>query len=135
MKEVNRIINESGISKVKIAKYKVDKLGGYSRATGFVKGSMDLTWEEHEFTQDRGRSIQVDHEDNEETFGMAFGRLAGTFQREKVIPEIDAYRFANYYQKAATHLEFTVTSGAILNLIDDFDSYMDDNEVPEVGRI
>ena len=121
--------------KIKIAKVRVDGLADYSRNAGFVAGTTDLTWEEREFTQDRGRAIQVDDMDNEETFGMAFGRLAGTFQREKVIPEIDAYRFASYYQKAATHLEFTVTSGAILNLIDDFDSYMDDNEVPEEGRI
>ena len=98
--------------KIKIAKVRVDGLADYSRNAGFVAGTTDLTWEEREFTQDRGRAIQVDDMDNEETFGMAFGRLAGTFQREKVIPEIDAYRFASYYQKAATHLEFTVTSGS-----------------------
>nr|DAT91700.1 MAG TPA: Major capsid protein [Caudoviricetes sp.] len=121
--------------KVKIAKMRVDGLADYSRANGFTAGYADLTWEEHEFTQDRGRAIQIDDMDNEETFGMAFGRLAGEFQRLHVIPEIDAYRFAKYYQKAATHLEFTVSSGAILNLVDDFDSQMDDDEVPEDGRI
>lgn len=121
--------------KVKIAKMTVDGLANYSRHSGFVAGYTDLTWEEHEFTQDRGRAIQIDDMDNEETFGLAFGRLAGEFQRVKVIPEIDAYRFAQYYQKAGQHLEFTVTAGAILNLIDDFDATMDDNEVPEEGRI
>ena len=121
--------------KIKVAKIRVDGLADYSRNGGFVAGSADLTWEEREFTQDRGRAIQIDDMDNEETFGMAFGRLAGTFQREKVTPEIDAYRFAKYYQKAGTHLEFTVTAGAILNLIDDLDAQMDDNEVPEDGRI
>ncbi len=121
--------------KIKVAKIRVDGLADYNRNGGFVAGSADLTWEEREFTQDRGRAIQIDDMDNEETFGMAFGRLAGTFQREKVTPEIDAYRFAKYYQKAGTHLEFTVTAGAILNLIDDLDAQMDDNEVPEDGRI
>lgn len=121
--------------KVKIAKMNVDGLADYNRHSGFVAGYTDLTWEEHEFTQDRGRAIQIDDMDNEETFGLAFGKLAGEFQRTRVIPEIDAYRFAMYYQKAGQHLEFTVTAGAILNLIDDFDATMDDNEVPEDGRI
>lgn len=121
--------------KVKIAKMRVDGLADYSRANGFTAGSADLTWEEHEFTQDRGRAIQIDDMDNEETFGMAFGRLAGEFQRTHVIPEIDAYRFAKYYEAAGTHREFTVTAGAILTLIDDLDADMDDNEVPEEGRV
>lgn len=115
--------------KVKIAKIRVDKLGNYSRQKGFVKGSADLTWEEHEFTQDRGRAIQVDHMDNQETFGMSFGRLAGRFQKDAVIPELDAYRFATYYKNAGTKLTFTVTSGAILKLIDNLDAQFTDNEV------
>lgn len=117
--------------KVKIAKMRVDKLGNYSRQNGFVKGSADLTWEEHTFTQDRGRSIQVDHMDNQETFGMAFGRLAGRFQKDAIIPELDAYRFATYYQKAGTKLTFTVTSGAILKLIDNLDAQFTDDEVAD----
>lgn len=115
--------------KIKIAKMRVDKLGNYSRQNGFVKGSADLTWEEHEFTQDRGRSIQVDHMDNQETFGMAFGRLAGRFQKDAIIPELDAYRFATYYQKAGTKVSFTVESNAILKLIDMLDAQMEDDEV------
>ena len=115
--------------KIKIAKMRVDKLGNYSRANGFVKGSADLTWEEHEFTQDRGRSIQVDHMDNQETFGMAFGRLAGRFQKDAIIPELDAYRFATYYQKAGTKVSFTVESNAILKLVDMLDAQMEDDEV------
>lgn len=121
--------------KVKIAKYKTDKLGGYSRANGFVKGSMELTWEEHEFTQDRGRSIQVDHEDNEETFGMAFGRLAGRFQKDAVIPELDAYRISVYAQKAGHKGTLTLGTDSVLSKIDHLDALMDDDEVPEEGRI
>lgn len=121
--------------KVKIAKMRVDGLADYSRNSGFTVGSADLTWEEHEFTQDRGRAIQIDAMDNLETFGMAFGRLSGEFQRQHVIPEIDAYRFAKYYQNAGAQLEVTVTAGDILSKIDDMDATMDDNEVPEEGRI
>lgn len=121
--------------KVKIAKMTTDGLGDYSRHSGFVAGYAELTWEEHEFTQDRGRAIQIDDLDDEETFGMAFGRLAGEFQRVHVIPEIDAYRFAKYYQSAGTKVAIEVTAGAIMKYIDEADAQMDDDEVPEDGRI
>lgn len=121
--------------KVRIAKMRVDGLASYSRSAGFTNGSADLTWEEHEFTQDRGRSFQIDDMDNEETFGLAFGKLAGEFQRIKVIPEIDAYRFSTYYQKAGTKKEIDLSTGEVLKFIDDADAQMDDDEVPESGRI
>ena len=97
---------------------------------------MDLEWEEHSFEIDRGRAIQVDHEDNEETFGMAFGRLAGEFQRHAVIPEMDAYRIAKYASKAGHKGTYTVGgSESILRKIDKLDTAMDNLGVPEEGRI
>ena len=121
--------------KVKIAKMNVDGLADYSRNSGFTTGSMDLTWEEHEYRIDRGRALQIDAMDNVETFGMAFGRLAGLFQRQKVVPEIDAYRFAEYYQHAGTQVALTVNAGKIMQFIDAADAQMDDDEVPEDNRI
>lgn len=123
------VVDTKDAKKVKIAKMRVDKLGAYSRQKGFVKGSADLTWEEHTFTQDRGRSIQVDNMDDQETFGMAFGRLAGRFQKDAIIPELDAYRFATYYQAAGTKATFKVESNSILKLIDALDAQMEDDEV------
>lgn len=121
--------------KVKIAKFVVDGLANYSRANGFVTGYAELTWEEKEFTQDRGRAIQIDDMDNEETFGLAFGRLAGEFQRTQVTPEIDAYRFAKYYNSAYTKTTVDAVATSILEKIDEVDSIMDSYEVPEDGRI
>lgn len=121
--------------KVKIAKINVDGLVDYSRQNGFTSGSMELTWEEHEFRIDRGRSLQVDSMDNLETFGLAWGRLAGTFQRDKVVPEIDAYRFSQYYKRAGYKKSATISEDNVLSLVDDIIAHMDDNEVPEGGRI
>lgn len=121
--------------KVKIAKMTVDGLADYSRNGGFTTGAMDLSWEEHEFRIDRGRALQIDSMDNLETFGLAFGRLAGEFQRTQVIPEIDAYRFAEYYQHAGNKETLTVTASDILAFIDDADAQMDEDEVPEDNRI
>lgn len=121
--------------KVKIAKINVDGLADYSRQSGFTTGSMDLTWEEHEYRVDRGRALQVDALDNMETFGLAWGRLAGTFQKEKVIPEMDAYRFAEYYKKAGIKRNVALTTSNILSTIDDIVAEQDDSEVPEDGKI
>lgn len=121
--------------KVKIAKINVDGLVDYSRQNGFTSGSMELTWEEHEFRIDRGRSLQVDSMDNLETFGLAWGRLAGTFQRDKVVPEIDAYRFSQYYKRAGYKKTVALSEENVLSVIDDIDAHMDDNEVPENGRM
>ena len=121
--------------KVKIAKINVDGLADYSRSGGFVTGDMDLTWEEHEFRIDRGRAIQVDALDNIETFGLAWGRIAGEFQRLQVIPEMDAYRFAEYYRRAGIKKTIALTSDNILSTIDDIVAEQDDKEVPEEGKI
>lgn len=120
--------------KVKIAKIFTDKLANYSRGSGFVNGDTDLTWEEHEFRIDRGRSLSIDTMDNVETMGLAWGRLAGTFQREAVIPEIDAYRFAQYFQKAGLYKAVELSTSNILDSIDELSAKMDDREVPEEGR-
>lgn len=79
---------------VKIAKIAVDGLGDYSRSSGYPQGDVVLSWETHTFSIDRGRMFKVDRMDDVETAGKAFGSLAGEFIRTKVVPEIDAYRFA-----------------------------------------
>lgn len=79
---------------VKIAKISMDGLGNYSRQSGYATGDVVLAWETHTFTNDRGRMFKVDRMDNVETAGKAFGALAGEFIRTKVVPEVDAYRFA-----------------------------------------
>ena len=71
-------------------------LGDYSRNGGYVSGDVTLTNETVNCNFDRGRMFTVDYMDNLETAGIAFGRLAGEFIRTKVVPELDAFRFATY---------------------------------------
>ena len=69
--------------------------------------------------------------DDEETAGVAFGRLAGEFVRTKVAPEMDAFRFAAYAshsgigKKAA---DLSSGDGALTALIEG-QNVMDDAEV------
>lgn len=96
---------------VKIAKISMDGLGDYSRSSGYAQGDVTLAWETHTFSNDRGRMFKVDRMDNVETAGKAFGRLAGEFIRTKVVPEVDAYRFA----KIAGTANIEGTTGTLTN--------------------
>ena len=59
-----------------IPKISMDGLADYSRNSGYVKGDVTLTNETVTFNYDRGRKFSVDNMDNEETAGLAFGRLS-----------------------------------------------------------
>ena len=78
-----------------IPKLSMSGLGDYSRNSGYVDGDVTLTNETVQCNFDRGRMFTVDNMDNQETANIAFGRLAGEFIRTKVVPELDAFRFAN----------------------------------------
>ncbi len=98
-------------NEIVIPKISMDGLADYSRNSGYVGGSVTLTNETVTFNYDRGRKFTVDAMDNEETAGIAFGRLASEFIRTKVSPEMDAFRFAAY---AGTPGISKVAAGATL---------------------
>ena len=121
-----------------IPKIAMDGLGDYSRNGGYVNGDVTFTNETVQFNYDRGRAFTVDAMDNEETAGLAFGKLSSEFIRTKVVPEVDAFRFATY---AGTTGISKATAGtlangdAVLNALVTAQSQMDDDEVSEENRI
>ena len=117
-----------------IPKMSMQGLADYSRNSGYIEGDVTLTNETVKFNYDRGRSFTVDNMDNEETAGVAFGKLSSEFIRTMVVPEVDAFRFATY---AGTSGISKVTAGATLSSGDDVlaalvtaQSKMDEDEVP-----
>lgn len=85
----------NGGNTVKVPKMTMDGLGNYSRSAGFVAGSATLAYETFTMSQDRGRTFLLDSMDvNETNFVANASNLMGEFQRTKVIPEIDAYRYS-----------------------------------------
>lgn len=113
-------------------------LGDYSRDGGFVRGDVTSGWRQYTPQWDRGRQFMVDIEDNLEALSMSFGTLAGVFMREKVIPETDALRFAQYatYAAEGNKVTETISSGAgAVAAIDLATQTLDDAEVPYEGRI
>lgn len=122
-----------------IPKLSMQGLGDYSRNGGYVNGDVTMVNETVACNFDRGRMFTVDSMDNLETAGIAFGRLAAEFIRTKVVPELDAFRFAEY--AGATGIS-KVDSGATLSTgtgaveaIRAGISKMDEDEVPYEGRI
>ena len=120
-----------------IPKMTLDGLADYSRNSGYVNGDVTLTNETVKFNYDRGRAFTVDAMDNEETAGIAFGKLSSEFIRTKVVPEVDAFRLATYAGiSGISSATGTLASGndALTALVTAV-SKMDDDEVAEEGRV
>lgn len=111
-------------------------LGDYDRNSGYASGNVTMTNETVKCNFDRGRMFTVDTMDNEETAGLAFGRLASEFIRTKVVPELDAFRFASYCGKSGiTKKEETLNDGAaVLAALRVATTAMDEAEVPMEDR-
>ena len=119
-----------------VPKISMSGLGDYSRSNGYAQGDVTLDWETVKFNYDRGRRFNVDVEDDEETINTAFGRLGAEFMRTKVVPEVDAFTFAQLSAKAGTTVSATLSSGTdVTAAITAANSTMDDAEVPTDGRI
>ena len=119
-----------------IPKLSMDGLADYSRNSGYVDGNVTLSWETVQFNYERGRMFSVDNMDNEETQNIAFGRLAGEFIRTKVVPELDAFRFAKYAATtgAGTATGTLATGADVIAALRTATSAMDEAEVPMEDR-
>lgn len=120
-----------------IPKLSMQGLADYSRNGGYIDGDVTLTNESVRCNFDRGRMFTVDTLDNAETAGLAFGRLAGEFIRTKVVPELDAFRFASYAQTTgiSTVTGAALSTGAgVVEAIRAAINKMDEDEVPQEQR-
>ena len=124
-------------NEIVVPKLSMDGLADYSRNDGYVKGDVELVMETVKFNYDRGRKFSVDAMDNEETAGLAFGKLSSEFIRTRVVPEMDAFRFATYAgTDGISKATGTLSDGnAVLTALVNAQSKMDDDEVPAENRI
>ena len=111
-------------------------LGDYSRSDGYVKGDVTMTNETVKCNFDRGRKFYVDALDEKETVKTAFSRLSGEFIRTKVVPELDAFRFASYAGKSGiSKAEADLSDGAaVMTALRAAVTKMDEDEVPMENR-
>ena len=135
-------IKYNGGNEIKLSVVNMDGLADYDRNNGYTDGGIDLKWETHKLTMDRGRRFSIDAMDVDETsFACAAGNLIGEFQKNYVIPEIDAYRFskiAKLAMAAGQSRSYTPNATDILKeLIDDIDIICDEvgDDIPMVISI
>ncbi len=123
-------------NEIVVPKLSMDGLADYSRNDGYVQGDVELTMETVKFNYDRGRKFSVDAMDNEETAGVAFGKLSSEFIRTRVVPEMDAFRFATYagIEGISSNSGELADGNAVLAALVAAQSKMDDDEVPEENR-
>ena len=85
----------NGGNTAKVPKMTMNGLGNYDRAAGYDKGAVTMSYETMELTQDRGMQFLLDSQDVDETnFAVTAAAILGEFQKNYVVPEVDAYRLS-----------------------------------------
>ena len=135
--DTNTMADFTNSAEVKVLKVATTGPGNYSRTNGYPKGDISATWETMRLSQERGKEISIDRMDDEEMLGVVFGSVTGNFMREWVIPELDAYRFAKYASSSGVTVGEGVdlAKDTILDAIDEAVAVLDENEVPQEGRV
>lgn len=146
-----------GAKTVKIARFETGGLSDYYRANtpvdgnfqhgygtdgdgrgfGYQMSSLAVKWETFTMRVDRAARFHIEKFDDEETDGLAVGMATTEVSRVVMIPEIDAYAFA----EVAAHTTTTKgnrKNGAItkpLEAINEALLYFDNHEVPADNQI
>lgn len=93
-------------------------LGNYDRDNGFPQGKITIANTSFELLQDRGRELQLDRMDMDET-GVAnlAGQTLKEYVRTKVVPEMDAYNLSKLAGVATSnnHKE-TFSAGTVFEI-------------------
>ena len=95
-------VNYTGGKEIKIPHMELQGLADYNRndGAGYVNGDVTFTYQTKEMRKDRGRSFHLDINDADETdFALQATGLLIKFQRDKVVPEVDAYRYSMLAQE------------------------------------
>ena len=140
----NHDFNWSGAHTIKIHKVNTVPMSDYDRAgTGknasryCALGKVENTIEEMTLTKDRSFTFVIDTLDNDETDGVLSAAAAlGRQQREVIIPEVDTYVYSVMTANAGTKVtSVTLTSNNLYDEIIQATETMDNNDVPDTGRI
>lgn len=122
-----QVIYEGG-REVKVPIMDLTGLKDYQRDDGYPKGGVNLTYQTLSMGMDRGTSFLLDAMDvNESNFVANASTVAGEFQRTKVVPEVDAYRYSKIAALTEkTRRVYTVEKGSVYDaLIEDINFVKD----------
>lgn len=127
----------AGAGELVIPNITLDGLSDYDRAKGFESGEIGVSYETKKFNYDRGVKFNVDEVENEETQGILFAKTLGKLEKEKVAPEVDAFRFSTYASYSGiTAVEGNLTTGeAVLSALVSATATMDNASVDMTDRV
>ena len=129
---------------IKIPRLTVSGYKDHDRSSiGFNTGSVSNDWEPKKLQHDRDIEIPIDPMDVDETnLVVEMANIQNTFEEEQAIPEKDSYRFSKLLTEATTYAsngavvdENVLTKATVLEWFDEKMAHMDDNSVPQDGRI
>jgi hypothetical protein len=121
---------------VKVLTVKTTGLGNYEKDVGYPQGAITAEWIPLELAVDRGAKFLLDRIDDDEVLGLTIGKAAQVFTDYEMIPEMDAYRFAKYFDGAGKKETQDLSEGNnLLQAIDKAATYMNNLDVPTEGRI
>lgn len=104
----------AGGKEIKLPAVSTQGLGDYDRDEGYTGGAVTFAYQTCTMTQDRGRRFRIDAMDVAESdFQLTAAKVADEFQRTKVIPEIDAYRYSTLAGKAKITQDYTPDASTV----------------------
>ncbi len=97
----------------------------------------EMIWRAMVLKKDRSFTFAIDKMDKDETQGVLAGASAlARQQREVIIPEVDKYTYGVMARNAGTKVvDVTLTAENIYDEIIEGTKVLDDNDVPDTGRI
>lgn len=117
-------VKYTGGKSIRMPEMEVTGLKDYDRDSGYPDGSVTLSFKDYEMGMDRGTSFQLDAMDvNETNFIANATTVVSKFQKEHVLPEIDAYRYSKLYallHDAERYTDYTAAADTV------YDALMDD---------
>lgn len=118
----------NGGKTIKIPTINMDGLKDYDRSKGYPEGAVELSYQTMDMTMDRGTKFLLDAMDvNETNFVANAGAVSGEFQRTKVVPEIDAYRYSKIYAETESYKkEYTLDAATVYEALLDDIGYVQD---------
>ncbi len=130
----------TGANKIKIPYVTVSGYKDHGRNGGFNRGTVQNQFIEKTLGFDRDVEFFVDAMDVDETNqALSAANVTNTFVTEKAIPETDVYRFSKLYTEFAelggTASTEALTTATVLDMFDTLMEEMDEDEVPEDGRL
>ena len=136
--DINDALVKAGANtnEIIVPKLDMDGLGDYDRNSGYLDGDVKLTNETVKFNYERGRRLKTDAIDDEETGGVIMSNLSSEFLKTKVVPEVDAVRYATYsaIENITDRTETFENGEAVYKAIAAVYDKMTDDEVPESDR-